>query len=210
MVPGQDNLAPDQENLKVPPEQEDLNRQLEALGRYVADFQQQREHAKAAPAQPPPAPASSRPSRFWLLVTGVLVVVALVGGVAVGAFAWPDDRPATVGAGARGASSPTQDPTTAAARQGSNATTAAPVASLACKTAVDRANAVLAIVVKLRRELAEYGRILADPSTRALSGGQLVDKSPPALRSATREAARLDQALAAYRQVVDQCQLQAP
>ncbi len=87
MVPGQDNLAPDQENLKVPPEQEHLNRQLEALGRYVADFQQQREHAKAAPAQPPPAPASSRPSRFWLLVTGVLVVVALVGGVAVGAVA---------------------------------------------------------------------------------------------------------------------------
>jgi hypothetical protein len=184
-------MAPDQENLKVPPEQEHLNRQLEALGRFVSEFQQQREHAKAAPAQPPPAPASSRPSRFWLLVTGVLVVVALVGGVAVGA------------------SSPTQGPTTAA-RQGPNTTTAAPVASLACKTAVDRANAMLAIVVGLRRELAEYGRIMADPSTRALSGGQLIDKSAPALRSGAREVARLDQALAAYRQVVDQCQLQAP
>jgi hypothetical protein len=205
----QENLAADQENLKVPPEQEHLNRQLEALGRFVADFQQQREHAKATPAQPPPAPASSRPSRFWLLVTGVLVVVALVGGVAVGAVAWSDDRPATVEAGAGGASSPTQGPTTAA-RQGSNTTIAAPVASLACKTAVDRANAMLAIVVKLRRELAEYGRVMADPSTRALSGGQLVDKSAPALRSGAREAARLDQALAAYREVVDQCQLQAP
>jgi hypothetical protein len=188
----QENLAADHENLKVPPEQEHLNRQLEALGRFVADFQEQREHAKAAPAQPPPAPASPRPPRFWLLVTGVLVVVALVGGVAVGA------------------SSPTQGPTTAAARPGSNPTTAAPVASLACKTAVDRANAVLAIVVKLRRELAEYARILADPSTRALSGGRLVDKSPPALRPGAREAVRLDQALAAYRQVVDQCRLQAP
>jgi hypothetical protein len=203
-------VAPDQENLKVPPEQEHLNRQLEALGRFVTDFQQQRERAKAAPAQPPPVPASPRPSRFWLLVTGALVVVALVGGVAVGAVAWSDDRPATVEAGAGGASSPTQGPTTAAARQGSNPTTAAPVASLACKTAVDRANAVLAIVVKLRRELAEYGRILADPSTRALSGGRLVDKSPPALRPGAREAVRLDQALAAYRQVVDQCRLQAP
>ena len=142
-------------------------------------------------------------------MTGVLVVVALVGGVAVGAVAWSDDRPATVEAGAGGASSPTRGPTTAAG-QGSNPTTGAPVASLACKTAVDRANAVLAIVVKLRGELAEYGRILADPSTRALSGGQLVDKSPPALRSGAREAARLDQALAEYRQVVDQCQLQAP
>jgi hypothetical protein len=204
MAPDQENLAAEQENLKVPPEQEHLNRQLEALGRFVTDFQQQREHAKAAPAQPPPAPEGRRPSRFWLLVTGVLVVVALVGGVAVGVVAWPDDRPA-----AGGASSPTQGPTTAA-RQGSNTTTAAPVASPACKTAVDRANAMLTIVVKLRRELAEYDRIMADPSTRALSGGQLVDQSAPALRSGAREAARLDQALAAYRQVVDQCQLQAP
>jgi hypothetical protein len=209
LAPEQENLAAEQENLKGPPEQEHLNRQLEALGRFVADFQEQREHAKAAPAQPPPAPASSRPPRFWLLVTGVLVVVALVGGVAVGVVAGSDDRPATVEAGAGGASSPTQGPTTVA-RQGSNPPTAAPVASLACKTAVDRANAVLAIVVKLRRELAEYGRILADPSTRALSGGRLVDKSPPALRPGAREAVRLDQALAAYRQVVDQCRLQAP
>jgi hypothetical protein len=212
MVPDQENQAPDQENLKVPPEQEHLNRQLEALGRFVTNFQQQREHTKAAPAQPPPAPPAPegrRPSRFWLLVTGVLVVLALVGGVAVGAVAWSDDRPATVEAGAGGASSPTQGPTTAA-RQGSNPTTAAPVASPACKTAVDRANAMLTIVVKLRRELAEYGRIMADPSTRALSGGQLVDQSAPALRSGAREAARLDQALAAYRQVVDRCQLQAP
>jgi hypothetical protein len=203
-------VAPDQENLKVPPEQEHLNRQLEALGRFVTDFQQQRERAKAAPAQPPPVPASPRPSRFWLLVTGALVVVALVGGVAVGAVAWSDDRPATVEAGAGGASSPTQGPTTTAARQGPNTTTAAPVASPACKTAVDRANAMLTIVVRLRRELAEYGRIMADPSTRALSGGQLIDKSAPALRSGAREAARLDQALAAYRQVVDRCQLRTP
>jgi hypothetical protein len=210
MAPDQENLAPDQENLKVPPEQEHLNRQLEALGRFVADFQQQRDRAKAAPAQPPPAPAPPRPPRFWLLVTGVLVVVALVGGVAVGAVAWSDDRPATVEAGAGGASSPTQGPTTTAARQGPNTTTAAPVASPACKTAVDRANAMLTIVVRLRRELAEYGRIMADPSTRALSGGQLIDKSAPALRSGAREAARLDQALAAYRQVVDRCQLRTP
>ena len=69
---------------------------------------------------------------------------------------------------------------------------------------------MLAIVVGLRRQQAEYDRIMGDPSSRALSGGQLVDKSAPVLRSGTREAARLDQALAAYRQVVDQCQLQAP
>src|SRR4029450_8776332 len=110
MVPDQENQAPDQENLKLPPEQEHLNRQLEALGRFVADFQQERDRAKAAPAQPPPAPAPPRPPRFWLLVTGVLVVVALVGGVAVGAVSWSDDRPATVEAGAGGASSATEGP----------------------------------------------------------------------------------------------------
>ncbi|HET7517671.1 MAG TPA: hypothetical protein VFN05_08245 [Actinomycetes bacterium] len=134
----------------------------------------------------------------------MLVVLGLVTGLGVGAVAWSDDRPA----GAGGTLSPTQGPTTAA-RQGSNTTTAAPVASPACKTAVDRANAMLAIVVGLRRQLAEYDRIMGDPSSRALSGGQLVDKSAPVLRSGTREAARLDQALAAYRQVVDQCQLRA-
>ena len=83
------------------------------------------------------------------------------------------------------------------------------MASLACKTAVDRANTMLAIVVKLRRELAEYRGIMADPSTRALSGRELVDKSAPTLRAGTSESARFTQALAAYRQVVDQCQLQA-
>lgn len=200
-------MAPDQEGLKVPPEQETLNRQLEVLGRYVADLQQQRERAEAAPAQPPPAPEGRRPSRFWLLLTGVLVVVALVVGLAVGAAAWSDDRPAGAEAGAGGASSPMQGPATTAARQGSTTT---PVASPACKTAVDRANAMLAIVVGLRRELAEYGRIMGDRSSRSLSGGQLVDKSAPVLRSGAREAARFDQALADYRQVVDQCQLQVP
>ena len=84
------------------------------------------------------------------------------------------------------------------------------MASPACKTAVDRANAMLAIVVGLRRQLAEYDRIMGDPSSRALSGGQLVDKTAPVLGSGADRAARLDQALAAYRQIVDQCQLQAP
>jgi hypothetical protein len=186
-------LEPD--NLEISPAQENLNRQLEALGRYVDRLEHQRERAKATSAQPSPAPAGRWPSRLWLLVTGVLVVVALVTGLGVGAVAWSDDRPAGAETGAR---------------QGSNTTRAGPVASPACKTAVDRANAMLAIVVGLRRQLAEYDRIMGAPSSRALSGGQLVDKTGPVLRSGAREAARLDQALAAYRQVVDQCRLRAP
>jgi len=199
-------LEPD--NLEISPEQEKLNHQLEALQRYVSGLQQQRDHANSA-AQSSPAP-ESRPSRRWLLLTGLLVVLALVGGVFVGAVAWSDDRPAGAAAGATNGSPVRQQaPSTSTATQGSNPTTAAPVASLACKTAVDRANTMLATAVKLHRELVEYSRIMTDPASRELSGGELVDKSAPVLRAGTSESARFTQALADYRQVVDQCQLQA-
>jgi hypothetical protein len=198
-------LEPD--DLQISPEQEKLNRQLEALQRYVSGLQQQREHAQSA-VQPPPAP-ESRPSRRWLLLTGLLVVLALVGGVVVGAVAWSDGRSAGAAAGATTASPVSrQPPHTSTGAQGSNPTTAAPVASPACKTAVDRANTMLAIAVKLHRELVEYSKIMTDPSSRELSGRELVDKSSPALRAGTSESARFTTALADYRQVVDQCQLQ--
>jgi hypothetical protein len=145
-----------------------------------------------------------------LLLTGLLVVLALVGGVFVGAVAWSDDRPAGAAAGAtNGSPVGQQAPSTRTAAQGSNPTTAAPVASPACKTAVDRANTMLATAVKLHRELAEYSRIMTDPASRELSGRELVDKSAPALRAGTSESARFTQALEDYRQVVDQCRLQA-
>jgi hypothetical protein len=197
-------LEPD--DLQISPEQEKLNRQLEALQRYVSGLQQ-REHANSA-AQPPPAP-QSRPSRRWLLLTGLLVVLALVGGVFVGAVAWSDDRPAGAAAAATSASAVSrQPPSTSTGAQGSNPTTAAPVASMACKTAVDRANTMLATAVKLHRELVEYSKIMTDPSSRGLSGRELVDKSAPGLRAGTSESAKFTQALADYRQVVDQCRLQ--
>jgi hypothetical protein len=199
-------LEPD--NLEISPEQEKLNHQLEALQRYVSGLQQQRDHANSA-AQSSPAP-ESRPSRRWLLLTGLLVVLALVGGVFVGAVAWSDDRPAGAAAGATNGSPVRQQaPSTSTATQGSNPTAAAPVASLACKTAVDRANKMLATAVKLHRELVEYSRIMTDPASRELSGRELVDKSVPTLRAGSSESAKFTQALADYRQVVDQCQLQA-
>ena len=184
----------ERDDLHISPEQEHLNRQLETLQRYVSDLQQQRDHAKSA-APPPPAP-ESRPSRRWLLLTGLLVVLALVGGVVVGAVAWSDDRPPDAAAGA-----------TSTAAQVSNPA-AAPVASLACKTAVDRANTMLATAVILHRELVEYSKIMTDPASRELSGRELVDKSAPGLQAGTSESAKFTQALADYRQVVDQCQLQ--
>ena len=198
-------LEPD--DLRISPKQEDLNRQLEALQRYVANLQQQREHAKDA-AQSSPAP---RPSGRWLLLTGLLVVVALVGGVVVGAVAWSGDRPPGAAAGATSASPVSQQPSSiSTAAQGFNPSTAAPVASLACKTAVDRANTMLATAVALQRELAEYNKIMTEPSSRALSGRELVDKSVPGLRTGMSESARFTQALAGYRQVVDQCEVPTP
>jgi hypothetical protein len=197
MPPEQDDLN---RQLEAPQQQENLNRQLEALERYVSGLQQQREHAQAA-AHPPPAPGPRRPSRRWLLLTGLLVAVALVGGVVVGAVAWSTDQPAGAKAGVAGASSATQSPDT---------TRVAPVAAPACKTAVDRANTMLAIAVELRRELAEYSRIMSDPSTRNLSGREVVEKSAPSLQAGSSESTRFDQALADYRQVVDQCQLRTP
>ena len=197
-------LEPD--DLQSSPEQEKLNRQLEALQRYVSGLQQH-EHAKAA-TQSSSAP-EQRPSSRWLLFTGLLVVLALAGGVALGAVAWSDDRPAGAAAGATTASPVSQQPpSTGTGAQGSNSTTVAPVASLACKTAVDRANTMLATAVILHRELVEYSEIMTDPSSRELSGRELVDKSAPALRAGTSESAKFTQALADYRQVVDQCRLQ--
>jgi hypothetical protein len=180
----------------MPPEQDDLNRQLEAVQRYVSGLQQQRERAKAAAAQPPPAPEPKprQPSRRWLLLTGLLVTVALAGGVFVGAVAWSNDRPAD-------ASSVTQSPDT---------TTVAPVATPACKTAVDRANTMLAIAVKLQRELAEYSRFMNDPSNGNLSVREVVEKTAPSLQAGASESAGFERALADYRQIVDQCQLHTP
>jgi hypothetical protein len=197
MPPEQDDLN---RQLEAPQQQENLNRQLEALERYVSGLQH-REHAKAAAAQPPPEPEPRRPSRRWLLLTGLLVTVALVGGVFVGAVAWSTDQPAGAKAGVAGVSSATQSPDT---------TRVAPVAAPACKTAVDRANTMLASAVELRRELAEYRRIMSDPSNRNLSVREVVDKTAPSLQAGASESARFDQALANYRQVVDQCKLRTP
>jgi hypothetical protein len=200
-------LEPD--NFHISPEQEKLNRQLEALQRFVTGLQQQREHARAA-AQPSLAP-EPRPSSRWLLLTGLLVVLALVGGVFVGAVAWSDDRPPGAAAGDTSASPVRQQPpSTSTLAQGANRTAAAPVASLACKTAVDRANTMLAIAVGLQRTVDEYGRIMTDPSSRELSGRELVDKSVRVLRAGTDESARFTQALADYRAVVDRCQVRKP
>jgi hypothetical protein len=84
-------------------------------------------------------------------------------------------------------------------------TAAAPVATPACKTAVNRANTLLAIAVKLQRELAEYSSFMTDPSNGNLSVREVVEKRAPWLQAGAGDLARFDRALADYRQVVDRC-----
>ena len=89
-------------------------------------------------------------------------------------------------------------------------TTAGPMASAACKTAVDRANAMLASAVRLRKAMAEHGRILRDPANRGRSGDEVLERLAPSQRTGSSESARFDRALDEYRQVVDQCGLRLP
>jgi hypothetical protein len=192
----------------MPPEHEDARaRQIEALRRYVAHLRTQRERAtdlgvqqhqpSSRPTGPRPAPVHWRPS---LPLTGLLVVLALIGGVLVGAVVWSNDRPAGSGAVA-GVSSATQSP---------DPTTVALVATPACKTAVDRANALLAVAVRLRRELAEYRRFMRDPSNGDLSVAEVVAKRAPSLQAGADDSASFDRALADYRQIVDHCTVRTP
>jgi hypothetical protein len=155
-------------------------RQIEALRQYVTQLSEQREDPRVEVGLRLPdvrVERRRRPPLSWLLVTGLLVAVALLGGVLVGAVAWSDDRPA--GAGVGGATtvvSPTQ----------SSGSGVALVASPECKTAVDRANSVLAVAVRMRAALTA--------NTEVASG----------------DPASFDRALAEYRQVVDRCALRVP
>jgi hypothetical protein len=149
-----------------------------------------------------PRPAGRwRPSMPWLLVVGLLIVVALVGGVVVGASAWSDDR---------SAGGNTSASATASSGPSSDASVAAPVATAACKTAVDRANAMLASAVRLRGALGEQDKVLNDPASRGLSVAEVLEKLAASQQVGASESARFDRALDAYRQVVDQCDLRTP
>jgi hypothetical protein len=164
----------------MPPEQDEIRaRQIQALRQYIAQLSEQREDPKLEVGMRLPdvtaEPERRRPPLSWLLVTVLLVAVALLGGAFVGAAAWSDDRPPAADPGVTTAAPTTQAP-------GGDALVASPE----CKTAVDRANSVLAVAVRMQR---------------ALTQGATV---------ASGDAASFDRALAAYREVVDRCVLRAP
>ena len=160
----------------MPPEHDEVRaRQIQALRQYINQLSEQRDHPPVEVGMRLPDLVSEhrrRPPLSWLLVTVALVVVALVGGVFVGATAW-SAPPARAPAG--GAAPTTQAPNGDAL-----------VATPECMTAVVRANAVLAVAVRMRTAVTE--------GTRVASG----------------DPASFDRALADYRQVVDQCRLRTP
>ena len=162
----------------MPPEQDETRaRQIEALRQYISQLSEQREDPKVEVGMRLPdvtLERRRRPPLSWLLVTVVLVVGALLGGVFLGAAAWSDDR------------SPARHSGTDAAPTTQGPGGVALVASPECKTAVDRANSVLAVAVRMRAALAQH--------TAVASG----------------DTASFDHALAEYRQVVDRCSLRTP
>jgi hypothetical protein len=182
----------------MPSELEDPRaRQLEALRRYMAQLGTDGDQAATGPAAP--ATEHRRPPLRWVLLTAVAVAVALAGGVLVGAVAWSDDRPAGGDAG-----------TASSADRGGATSVATPVATPACKTAVDRANAMLASAVKLREDFAAQVQTLRDPANRDLSADQLLKRLAPLHQAGSDEASRFDRELDAYRQIVDKCDVRAP
>jgi hypothetical protein len=189
-------------------QEDDRAKQLEALRRYMVRLDREWE----PPAQlgiPPEragedaaeAAGAGRPSAAWLVVAGLLAVLALVGGVVIGAVVWGGDRAAGEAAGATSA---------AAASRSTSAVSASPVATPACKTAVDRANAMLASAVKLRGALASQDQFLDDPANRGLVVAEVLRRLDASREAAAGEGERFDRALDAYREVVDQCDLRAP
>jgi hypothetical protein len=61
----------------------------------------------------------------------------------------------------------------------------------------------------LRGTLAELDRNLNDPANRRRPGRQVLERLTSSLRVGSGGSARFDRALAAYRKVVDQCELRA-
>ena len=189
-------------------QEDDRAEQLEALRRHIVRLDSQwepptqlgipPERAGGEDAEPG---APGRPSAAWLVVAGLLVVLALVGGVVIGAVVWGGDRPAGEATGATSAT---------AASRGPSAASGAPVATPACKTAVDRANAMLASAVKLRGALATQDRVLDDPANQGLEVGEVLRRLAASREAGVAEGERFDRALDAYREVVDQCDLRTP
>jgi hypothetical protein len=169
----------------MPPEQDDnRERQLAALRRYVSDLDVRR------PDGTPVPPSGRRRSVWpWLLITFLLMAVSLAGGIAIG----NRDQAGTGAAELAG--------TTA------SSVAARPTASPECAEAVERANKSMSYAVKVSAALREHTEIMNDLLNGKISADTALRTGTPSLITGSAEAARFDVALADYRKVVDRCQL---
>jgi hypothetical protein len=199
----------------LPDQQDQRDRQLEVLRRYVAELSTTPRRRDDEPPRPPePAEEWQLPGGLVLLAVLVLVSAALIGGFLIGRGSVPRSTAsaaATVGAPAPGGAAGEPAESGAAAAAGSSdAAPAAPAATAECKTAVDRANRSLAHAVKVEKNLAEHTRIMNDLMNGRIDGDTALRTGMPSLVQGAAESSRFDVALAAYQQVVDQCRLQTP
>jgi hypothetical protein len=165
----------------MPPEQDDnRERQLAALRRYVSDLDVRR---------PDGAPGGQRrrPGWPWLLLTFLLMAVSLAGGIAIGS----------------------RDQAGSAQLTGITASSVAarPSASPECAEAVERANKAMSYAVKVSGALREHTQVMNDLLNGRITTEAALRAGTPSLISGSEEAARFDVALADYRKVVDRCQL---
>jgi hypothetical protein len=171
----------------MPPEHDDdRERQLAALRRYVSDLDIRRPHGTD---QARPADGRRRTLWPWLLATLLLMAISLAGGIAIGRSG-VDSRRASGFAGA----------TTANAA-------ATPSATPECAEAVERANKSISHAVKVSGSLREHTQIMNDLLNGKISADAALRTGTPSLITGSAEAARFDVALADYRKVVDRCQL---
>jgi hypothetical protein len=175
----------------MPPERdENRDRQLAALRRYVSDLDV---HRQDNGDQTREREGRRRGAWPWLLVTLLLMAVSLGGGIAIGARGDPgsDRSPAAAGATATATSAPS------------------PTASPECAEAVERANRSISHAVRLSAALREHTAIMNDLLNGKISAETALRTGTPSLIAGSAESARFDVALADYRKVVDRCQLRS-
>jgi hypothetical protein len=174
----------------MPPEQDDnRDRQLAALRRYVSDLDARRQDEVAQDRE---REGRRRVAWPWLLLTLLLMAGSLGAGIAIGARGDPGPDRSAAAAGATATSAPS------------------PTASPECAEAVERANQSISHAVRLSAALREHTAIMNDLLNGKISAETALRTGTPSLIAGSAESAKFDVALADYRRVVDRCQLRSP
>jgi hypothetical protein len=174
----------------MPPEHdENRDRQLAALRRYVSDLDARRQDEVAQDRE---REGRRRVAWPWLLLTLLLMAGSLGAGIAIGARGDPGPDRSAAAAGATATSAPS------------------PTASPECAEAVERANQSISHAVRLSAALREHTAIMNDLLNGKISAETALRTGTPSLIAGSAESAKFDVALADYRRVVDRCQLRSP